>query len=65
MLRTLWQASTSKKMFGTDGIQFNVSHSQKLALYAVTRGREIGVDLEYVHPIVEIDQVAEQPKPAS
>ncbi len=52
-------------MFGTDGIQFNVSHSQKLALYAVTRGREIGVDLEYVHPIVEIDQVAEQPKPAS
>ncbi len=30
--------------------QFNVAHSDGLALYAVTRGRAIGVDLEHVRP---------------
>src|SRR6266487_1195946 len=32
-------------------LRFNVSHSQALALYAFTRGREIGVDLEYIRPV--------------
>jgi len=31
-----------------DAIRFNVSHSRGVALYAVTRGREVGVDLEWV-----------------
>lgn len=30
------------------GLRFNLSNSQGLALYAVTRGREIGIDLEQV-----------------
>jgi 4'-phosphopantetheinyl transferase len=30
------------------GLRFNLSHAQGLALYAVTRGREIGIDLEQV-----------------
>jgi 4'-phosphopantetheinyl transferase len=29
-------------------LRFNASHSNGLALYAVTRGREIGIDLEFV-----------------
>ena len=29
-----------------DGIRFNLSHSQGLALYAITRDQDIGVDLE-------------------
>lgn len=43
----------------TAGIQFNMSHSKGLVLYAVTRGPSIGIALEYVHPMAEIDQVAE------
>ena len=41
-------------------IRFNVSHSQDLALLAVTRSREIGVDVEYVRPEVEIESLAER-----
>jgi 4'-phosphopantetheinyl transferase len=29
------------------GLRFNLSHSHKLALYVVTRNREVGIDLEY------------------
>jgi 4'-phosphopantetheinyl transferase len=38
-------------------IRFNLAHSQDLALYAIVRGQEIGVDLECIHPIAEIDQI--------
>ncbi|MGD1992884.1 MAG: 4'-phosphopantetheinyl transferase superfamily protein [Anaerolineae bacterium] len=40
-----------------EGLRFNLSHSRGLALYAVTRGREVGIDLESLdtgfdcHPI--------------
>jgi len=32
------------------GIQFNLSHSADLGVVAVTQGREVGVDVEYVDP---------------
>lgn len=32
------------------GIEFNLSHSADLALCAVTTGREVGVDVEFVKP---------------
>ena len=38
-------------------ICFNLSHSHNLSLYAFTRGRQIGVDIEYIHPITEADQI--------
>lgn len=41
-------------------LRFNLAHSQGLALYAVTRAQEIGVDLEYVRPIAEANQIAER-----
>ena len=31
---------------GDEELRFNLSHSPKLALYALTRGREVGVDRE-------------------
>ena len=37
---------------------FNLSHSDRLALYAVTRGRKVGIDLERVRAIPEIEQIA-------
>jgi 4'-phosphopantetheinyl transferase len=38
-------------------LQFNVSHSSDLALIAVCRGRELGVDLERVRPIPEAARI--------
>ena len=35
-----------------DSIRFSVSHSGGLALYAIARGREVGVDLERIRPDV-------------
>ncbi len=37
---------------------FNVSHSRELALFAFARDREVGVDIEYVRPVVEAEQIA-------
>ena len=39
---------------------FNSSHSQGLALYAVTRHRKIGVDIEQIRPLPDIESIAEQ-----
>jgi 4'-phosphopantetheinyl transferase len=39
-------------------LQFNLSDSHELALYAFTRGRRIGVDLEHVRPMPDADQIA-------
>jgi 4'-phosphopantetheinyl transferase len=43
---------------GGDAIHFNMSHSHGVALYAVTRGREIGIDLEFIRESLEVDQLA-------
>jgi 4'-phosphopantetheinyl transferase len=40
------------------GLRFNVSNSDDGLLVALTRGREIGVDLEPVHRVVDRDAVA-------
>ena len=39
---------------------FNSSHSQGLALYAVTRHRKIGVDIEQIRPLPDIESIAER-----
>ena len=46
--------------FENTAISFNLSHSKNLAVYAFTRNREIGVDIEHVHDIPEMEQLAEQ-----
>jgi 4'-phosphopantetheinyl transferase len=38
-------------------IQFNVSHSHELALVAVSARRELGVDLERVRPVDDMDGI--------
>ena len=45
---------------GGDGLRFNSTRSHGLALYAITRNREIGVDLERVRPGVAEEHIAEQ-----
>jgi 4'-phosphopantetheinyl transferase len=43
----------------TSGIQFNVAHSGELALIAVARERELGIDIELVRPLNSANQIAE------
>jgi 4'-phosphopantetheinyl transferase len=43
-----------------ENLNFNLSHSDGLALYGITRGREIGIDLERVHEGIEFEQVAKR-----
>jgi 4'-phosphopantetheinyl transferase len=44
---------------GGDAIRFNMSHSHGMALYAVARGREVGIDVESIR-ILEVEQIAER-----
>jgi 4'-phosphopantetheinyl transferase len=41
-----------------DAIRFNVSHSHGEALYAVTRGRAVGIDVERIRPDLPVAQIA-------
>ena len=41
-------------------LSFNVSHSHGLALIAIAAGREVGVDIEYIRPGVEIESIAQR-----
>jgi len=45
---------------GNNGLFFNVTHSHGMALFAVTRNREVGVDLEYIDAHVACEQIAER-----
>ena len=42
------------------GLRFNLSHSHGLALYAIARGREVGVDVELIRTRVADGQIAER-----
>ena len=46
--------------FHESGLQFNLAHSHELALYAFTLVRRIGVDLEYIRPLPDIDQISKR-----
>ncbi len=41
-------------------VRFNLSHSHNLALYALTRERELGIDLEFIRPISDSAQIAKR-----
>ena len=41
-------------------LRFNLAHSGDLVLYAVTHDRELGIDLEEIHPVANIQQLADQ-----
>ncbi len=50
--KPLVDVSTSK-----GNIQFNISHSHDVALLAIARSRQVGIDVEYVQPFAEMDQL--------
>jgi 4'-phosphopantetheinyl transferase len=46
--------------FGKGMVNFNLAHSEGLAVYAFSRGRNVGVDIEYMREISDIEQIAER-----
>lgn len=51
---------TLAEPFDGEDLRFNSSHSDELLLYAFTRGREIGIDVERVRPLPDYEQIAER-----
>jgi 4'-phosphopantetheinyl transferase len=45
---------------GGGWLRFNVSHAGELALYALSRGRELGVDVEQIRTDIEHTEIASQ-----
>lgn len=45
---------------GAGALRFNMSHSDDLALYAVTSGQEVGVDIEHLRDDFASEQIAER-----
>jgi 4'-phosphopantetheinyl transferase len=41
-------------------VTFNLSHANDLALLAVSRGRELGIDVERIHSLDNMDQIVER-----
>jgi 4'-phosphopantetheinyl transferase len=39
------------------GVRFNLAHSHEMALYVVTRGRDVGIDLEHVRPMPDAEDI--------
>jgi 4'-phosphopantetheinyl transferase len=46
--------------FSSDLLNFNLSHSASMAVYAITRNMEIGVDIERVCSDVEYEEIADR-----
>jgi 4'-phosphopantetheinyl transferase len=45
--------------FDAAGVRFNISHSHEMALFAVTCGREVGIDIEYLGREIRGEEIAE------
>jgi 4'-phosphopantetheinyl transferase len=49
-----------KTDFGEEKLTFNLSHSEGFIVYAVGRARRIGVDVEVIRPVAEVEQIADR-----
>jgi 4'-phosphopantetheinyl transferase len=45
---------------GEPSLRFNISHTHELALFAFSRGREVGIDLEYMRENLAAERIAER-----
>jgi 4'-phosphopantetheinyl transferase len=55
-----WQGAHGKPYLSNSHLQFNLSHSGELALCAVADGRAVGIDIELIRPMDDLDSVAER-----
>lgn len=49
-----------KPKLAYNNLQFNLSHSQNIALYGITKKKLIGIDIEYVRSNVDCSKIAER-----
>jgi 4'-phosphopantetheinyl transferase len=49
-----------KPSLSQGGLEFNLSHSAHLAVIAVAADRPVGIDLEQVHPINDLEKLTER-----
>ncbi|WP_329229545.1 4'-phosphopantetheinyl transferase family protein [Streptomyces canus] len=62
----LWRGRHGKpRLAGSSDLRFNLSHSGELALVAVTRHQEVGVDVDRLRPGLPVEAFAERFFPAS
>lgn len=54
------QSSNGKPRLAAGGLEFNLSHSDGLALIAVACGREVGIDVERIREDFDFEQVSER-----
>jgi 4'-phosphopantetheinyl transferase len=47
------------KAYGGDQLQFNISHSHNMGLCAIANHRDLGVDLEWMRPLPDLAQIAQ------
>lgn len=47
-----------EKKYESAGLHFNLAHTRDVAICACTRQYEIGVDVEHIHPVDEMDRIA-------
>ena len=45
---------------GVENLEFNVSHSEEIALYGITRASKIGIDIEKVRSLADAEQIAKR-----
>ncbi len=57
-LRFAYGAYGKPALAGAHDLQFNLSHSHGLALYAFARGRDLGVDLEHLRADLAGEEIA-------
>lgn len=53
-------SETGKPFLKNQRLQFNVAHSQELALYAVALDHPVGVDLEQIRAIADLDSLTQR-----
>ena len=49
-----------KPYLSNTDLRFNSSHSNNLALYAIGLGQEIGIETEYIRPVLDRDQIVDR-----
>lgn len=53
-------APHGKPFLKDSAIQFNLAHSEHLALYAVTRDRAVGIDIEHRRTVDQLDKLVDR-----
>ena len=59
-LRFCYGAHGKPALADEDAIRFNLSHSDGIALYAIARGREVGIDVERIRRDLAVAEIAER-----